>query len=409
MCTYRVGLNGEDGSAAPEDRELVLRGLLIEHRPARQADDTDLEALSSKLLGSLEDDRDLGTSGDEGEVLVGDLVEDVAAAACPLNGRALEVREVLAGQAEDGRCLLAGERAVVGSGGLVAVGRTPDVDVGGGAEVRGDLDGLVSGTVLTETNGVVGGYPDDLVLGDGGEADGTGGVGDEVLEEDASIVVQTSSLRLCAYHEGTDEGDETAVGVETVGNGAHSMLTDTIADVGAGVVTETSAWWLEVDGTLDTGQVRASEISRTADELREDGGDGSEDDLRELARSLSGVGGLVYGERLLPAGGELTADAAGEFSVLLGELLAVGGEEVVPLSLELGAAGGDLSVEVVGGLGNNEGLLGVEAELRLDLSKVISLERCKNHEKGGNAKLHRKTHESRGRRGYPAAWNRTQW
>ena len=161
----------------------------IEHRPAREGDDTDLEALSSELLRGLKDDRDLRAGGDEGKVLVRDLVEDVAAAERVLDRRALEVREVLAGEAEDGGRLLAGERRVVRGGGLVAVGRAPDVDVGGGTEVGGDLDGLVSGTVLTETDGVVGGDPDDLVLGESRETDGTSGVGDEVLREVASILM----------------------------------------------------------------------------------------------------------------------------------------------------------------------------------------------------------------------------
>ena len=84
-------------------------------------------------------------------------MEDVAAAERVLDRRALEVREVLAGEAEDGGRLLAGKRRVVRGGGLVAVGRAPDVDVGGRAEVGGDLNGLVSGAVLAETDGVVGG------------------------------------------------------------------------------------------------------------------------------------------------------------------------------------------------------------------------------------------------------------
>ena len=198
--------------------------------------------------------------------------------------------------------------------------------------------------------------------------------------------------------------------METVGDSSHSVLTDTIADVRARVVTETGAWWLEVNGTLDASQVRASEISGTANEVGERGGDGGEDDLRELARSLSRVGGLVDGEGLLPAGGEFAADTAGELSVLLRVLLRVGSEESVSLSLELSPAGGGLSVDVVGGLGDGEGLLGVEAELGLDLGEVVGLERYREPSVfGTDARNTRETHESREHRGCPAAWNRNRW
>ena len=68
---------------------------------------------SIQLLRSLKDDRDLRASGDEGQVLVRDLVEDVAAAERVLDRRALEVGEVLAGEAEDRGRLLAGDGTVI--------------------------------------------------------------------------------------------------------------------------------------------------------------------------------------------------------------------------------------------------------------------------------------------------------
>ena len=55
--------------------------------------------------------------------------------------------------------------------------------------MRDGLDRLVSGAVLAKTNGVVGGDPDDLVLGESRETDGTSGVGYEVLREVASILM----------------------------------------------------------------------------------------------------------------------------------------------------------------------------------------------------------------------------
>lgn len=82
--------------------------------------------------------------------------------------------------------MLAGQRAVVGGGRLIAVGRTPDVDIGQSAEVCGDFDRLVRGAVLAETDGVVSGDPDDLVMAQCGQTNSASGIGDEVLEGDVN-------------------------------------------------------------------------------------------------------------------------------------------------------------------------------------------------------------------------------
>ena len=103
-------------------------------------------------------------------------MNDVTTLECALDGRRLEVGQVLARETEDRGRAAARERTVVRRGRLVAVGRTPDVDVGRRAEVRNGFDGLVSGTVLTETDGIVGSDPDNLVMAQGGQADGTSSV-----------------------------------------------------------------------------------------------------------------------------------------------------------------------------------------------------------------------------------------
>lgn len=82
-------------------------------------------------------------------------MHDVTALGCALDGRALEVRQVLTGEREDGRCLAARERNVVRGGGLVAVGGPPEVEVGRRAEVGGRLDRLMGRAVLTKTDGIV--------------------------------------------------------------------------------------------------------------------------------------------------------------------------------------------------------------------------------------------------------------
>ena len=176
------------------------------------------------------------------------------------------------------------------------------------------------------------------------------------------------------HQECPDEGNNTTIRSKTVRDCTHSVFTHTIADVGTGIVTKASTWRLEVHCILDTSQVRASKVGRATNEFREDRGDRGKHDLRELTRSLGSVGGGVDWEGLLPAGGELTTDAAGEFCVLLGVLLAVRGEERVPLLLEFGTTGGSLCVDVVSLLGNDKCLICGEAELGLELSKIISLQ-----------------------------------
>ena len=100
--------------------------------------------------------------------------------------------------------------------GLVAVGRSPEGDVGGGSQPSSSLDRLVRRSVLTETNRVVRGDLDNSEVGQGRQSDGTGSVRDEV-------------------EEGGAEGDDTSVGGETVTDGSHTVLSHTESEVSAGV------------------------------------------------------------------------------------------------------------------------------------------------------------------------------
>ena len=90
----------------------------------------------------------------------------------------------------------------VRSRGLVSVSRSVDLHVGQSPQPSDSLDRLVGGTVLTQTDRVVSGNVEHSEVRQGGESDGTGGVGDEVEES------------------GT-EGDDTTVGGETVADGGH--------------------------------------------------------------------------------------------------------------------------------------------------------------------------------------------
>jgi hypothetical protein len=50
--------------------------------------------------------------------------------------------------------------------------------------VGGGFDRLVGGAILTETDRIVGGDPDNLVVAESRETNSAGSIADEVLEED---------------------------------------------------------------------------------------------------------------------------------------------------------------------------------------------------------------------------------
>ena len=348
-------LDGKGGDTVGDDGELVVLGLGVEDLSAGHGDNTSLEVLLLEGLDGLETDADLRTSGDKGDVGLLVLQSDVTTLDGLLDGGALKLGKVLAGKGQDGGGVLGGEGDVVSGGGLVTVSRAPDHHVGQGTEVGKSLDRLVSGTVLTKTDGVVGGDVDDTLLGEGRETDGTGGVRDEV-EESAT---------------GRNEG---TVGLKTVHDSGHRVLTDTVTHVATRPLANASVRRLEVNSGLPAGVVGASKIGRAGNELRNDIVDLLDDSLGELTGSNGRVGDLVGRELLLPALGELASQATLEVSGLGLVLASVLLEKLVPLLLSSSALVGVLVVKVVDLLGNDEALGGVEAELLLDGGTVVLLE-----------------------------------
>lgn len=71
---------------------------------------------------------------------------------------------------------------------------------------------------------------------------------------------------------------------------------------------------------------------------------------------------------------KITLDSAGKFLVLFRVLLSVLGQKRLPLGLRLGASDTNGVVTGVHLIGNVELLLGVEAELLLDVDDVVSLQ-----------------------------------
>lgn len=174
----------------------------------------------------------------------------------------------------------------------------------------------------------------------------------------------------------TSSGDDKvgSVGGESVHDGTHAVLTDTVADVASRVVTESRGRGLEVNSVAPAGQVGGGKIGGSRDELGDGNRELGEEGLGKLARSDGGVGRGEGGESLLPSLRKLALNAALDVGGLLGVLGSVVAEGLLPGSLELGSLLGDASVNLLGLVGNGEELLGVEAELLLDLDGVVLLE-----------------------------------
>lgn len=262
---------------------------------------------------------------------------------------------VLSGKGEDGRSVLRQDSDKIGGRSLVTVSGPPESKVRDSSEPGSSLDGLVSRPIFTETNRVVGGNVEDSKVRQGGKSDGTGGVRDEVKESGS-------------------ERNDTTVGSDTVTDGGHTVLPNTKSEISTSIATETGRGVLEVLGALPPGQVGTGQVGRTTDQLGQYLNELGNSSLRQLPGTDSSVRSGVGGEGLLPAVGKTAFNSSLKLSSLLGVLLTIRLEKSLPLSLGLGTVLGNLVVEVGGLFGNGKGLLGVKAELLLELSNVIFLE-----------------------------------
>lgn len=262
---------------------------------------------------------------------------------------------VLSGKGEDGRSVLRQDGDKIGGRSLVTVSGPPESKVRDSSEPSSSLDGLVGRPIFTETNRVVGGNVEDSKVRQGGKSDGTGGVRDEVKESGS-------------------ERNDTTIGSDTVTDGSHTVLPNTKSEISASVASETGRGVLEVLSALPPGQVGTGQVGRTTDQLGQHLNEFGDSSLGQLPGTDSSVRGGVGGESLLPTVGKTAFNSSLKLSSLLGVLLAIRLEKSLPLSLGLGTALGNLVVEVGSLFGNDKGLLGVKAELLLELNNVILLE-----------------------------------
>lgn len=353
-------LDRQDRDAIRKNLQLVCLVLGIEDLEAGNGNHTGNNALLLEYGSSIDADADLGTSGNESDGCIGYLHEDVTTLQGILNGRVLELRQVLTSESENARSVLGGESRVISSAGLISIGRAPDHNVGQSAKVGQSLNGLVGRAILTEADRVV---------------------GTDVNSTDARQSRQTDSTR-CVRNEvkkGSSSRNNSAICSKTVHDSSHAMFTNTITKVTTRPFTNAILRRLEVDGILPAGVVGASQVSGAGKQLRDGAMDLLENSFGELTRCNRRVARLVGWQVLLPALGKLTRQTADKISMLSLVFRSVLLEKLVPFLLLGSAFSSVLGVEVVNLLGDIKGLLRIETEALLDVLGVISLQRVAVH------------------------------
>ena len=231
----RIGFDRHDGRARREDGKLVVGALGVENLETGKRDETGFDALVLELGDRLVTKANFGPSRHEGNVGCRQLGSSKTHHFRPLPGRnhpwqpfrstswragATDVSKsiydtyVLARKGEHGRSVLREDGDEVRGRGLVAVGGTPEGQVGEGTEPSSGLDRLVGWAVFTETDRVVSGDVEHTEVGQGRQTDGAGSVRDKVEECRA-------------------KGDDATVSGETVADGSHAVLTHTESEVAA--------------------------------------------------------------------------------------------------------------------------------------------------------------------------------
>lgn len=136
-----------------DNAESVLLVLSIEYFEAGHGDNAGNDVvLLFEELGSIDTDTNFRSSTDDGDVSILGLNGNVTTLECLLDGRTLELWEVLAGKGKDGGCALSSKGGVVSSTGLVAISWTPHHQVGKGTEVSEGFDGLMCWAILSQSD-----------------------------------------------------------------------------------------------------------------------------------------------------------------------------------------------------------------------------------------------------------------
>ena len=249
----------------------------------------------------------------------------------------VEGGDVLPGEDQGDRSVLAGDRVREGGGRFFGVAGADHVEVRDAAQRAHGLDRLVGRAVFADADGVVREDVERLELGEGRHAD-----------RGAEVVGERQERRAGAL--------EDAVVGDAVEDGAHDVLTDAEVEVASGRGRD-----VEVADVLDVVLGRAVEVGRSGEHEGRGLGDG-------VDARLAGDAGRERVLAELRDGGEEGLDVAvvallglGEERGLLGVGLGPGGEGLPPFGVRgglPGLAGGEEGA----GLGRDEELLFREAE-----------------------------------------------
>lgn len=336
-ATRTARLHRQDRHTVGEEGLLVLQGLLVVERTAGHGDHTDLDALH-EFLG-LQASGDLGTGSDEDELrLVLTVINDVGALRHSLAIRVSKNRKGLAGESHDHRKLRLHVHRI-GTNGLIGIGRSNDRDIRHRTDLLEMFNRLMSGTILTHTNRIVGHDVEDGELLDGTHTNGTHHVASE-------------------GEEGGAEGTHATIGVHTIADRAHGVLTNTKVDVAT-----LGMFLAERNRGGDVGVVGGSEIRRTTRDLMIALCKVVEDLARDGTSGDVLLSGLVDGEVLLPSLLELALHAAIQLSTELGVAAAVLLHHLDPSGVLLASLLRSGVVEGVHVLRNSVGLRGGNTEL----------------------------------------------
>lgn len=165
--------NGDDRDASREDRLAVFFGLFVEELAAGHGDNAGRNTLASKDLGGLNCEGNFRASGNKDDLCILGILEDVGTLGNSLDGRALELRKVLTGEGDNGGTVLVFKSNKVGTRDFITISRTESQHVGSATGDSKGFNRLVSRTVFTETNRVVGHNIDDTEMGQGRQTGGT--------------------------------------------------------------------------------------------------------------------------------------------------------------------------------------------------------------------------------------------
>jgi len=297
-----------------QDRLLVASILGFEHAGARHGHNAHVTALGSQLVVGLNGQAHFGTGGDQDQLRLTHAVFEHVAATADVGDLCVGthlVLQVLTGEDQRRRAVFTLDGVLPCHGGFHRVGWAPAIQVRRGAQAGQLLDRLVRRAVFAQTDGVVG------------------------VDMDHTLLHQRSHTYRVArifheHQEGCAVRHQAAVQGHAVHDGAHAELAHAVVHVVAAGV-----FGRDTFATFPQGQVGTGQVSRTAEELRQQWAKGVQGVLAgftagdglALGRDFGDVGRGFFRE----VGRQVASEAANQLIGQLWEFGGVGSKTLVPL------------------------------------------------------------------------------